>query len=80
MIRLTSRTVLLTSLCGLIASCMTPEPVAPPEIRVERVTVVPNRLRPPVMGPNAGVSAGHPLTAAAALDTEAVQLEERHSL
>lgn len=68
MIRLTSRTVLLTSLCGLIASCMTPEPVAPPEIRVERVTVVPNRLRPPVMGPNAGVSAGHPLTAAAALE------------
>ena len=68
MIRLTSRTVLLTSLCGLVASCMTPEPVAPPEIRVERVTVVPNRLRPPVMGPNAGVSAGHPLTAAAALE------------
>jgi len=68
MIRLTSRTALLTSLCGLVASCMTPEPVAPPEIRVERVTVVPNRLRPPVMGPNAGVSAGHPLTTAAALE------------
>jgi len=68
MTRLTPQTALLTSLCGLVASCMTPEPVTPPEIRVERVTVVPNSLRPPVMGPNAGVSAGHPLTTAAALE------------
>jgi gamma-glutamyltranspeptidase / glutathione hydrolase len=52
----------------LLASCMTPEPVAPPDIRIERVTVVPEDLRPPVMGQNGGVSAGHPLTTAAALE------------
>ena len=77
MIRLVPRTALLASLCGILASCTTPEPsalteppepVAPPEVRVERVTVVPEGLRPAVMGPNAGVSAGHPLTAAAALE------------
>jgi gamma-glutamyltranspeptidase/glutathione hydrolase len=68
MIRLVPRATLLASLCGILASCTTPEPVAPPEPRVERVTVVPEGLRPTVMGPNAGVSAGHPLTAAAALE------------
>ncbi|MEE8544062.1 MAG: gamma-glutamyltransferase family protein [Gammaproteobacteria bacterium] len=77
MIRLLARTALLTSLCGVLASCTTPEPpeapesldsVAPPETRVERVTVVPDDLRPSVMGPNAGVSAGHPLTSTAALE------------
>jgi gamma-glutamyltranspeptidase/glutathione hydrolase len=35
---------------------------------MERVTVVPEGLRPAVMGPNAGVSAGHPLTTTAALE------------
>ena len=66
--RLISCSTLVIVLGGVLASCMTPEPVAPPEIRIERVTVVPDRLRPSVMGPNAGVSAGHPLTAAAALE------------
>ena len=74
MIRLLTRTALLTSLCGIVISCTTPEPseppesVARPETRVERVTVVPDDLRPSVMGPNAGVSAGHPLTTSAALE------------
>ncbi len=74
MIRLLARTALLTSLCGTLASCTTPESSEPlesaagPESRVERVTVVPDGLRPSVMGPNAGVSAGHPLTTTAALE------------
>ncbi len=67
-IRYALQATFLTALCGVLASCMTPEPVEPPDARVERVTVVPERLRPPVMGPNAGVSAGHPLTSAAALE------------
>ncbi len=83
MIRLVARSALLTLLCGILAACTisetpepaepaeTPEPaqsVASPQTRVERVTVVPDGLRPAVMGPSAGVSAGHPLTAAAALE------------
>ena len=42
----------------------TPEAAATPEV----VTVVPSHLRPPVMGRSGGVSAGHPLTTAAALE------------
>ena len=67
-IRSIFRAALLIPLCGILSSCTTPEPVAPPEIRVERVTVVPGGLRPPILGPNAGVAAGHPLTTAAALE------------
>ena len=38
------------------------------EAQAEVITVVPNYLRPPVMGRNGGVSAGHPLTTAAAIE------------
>lgn len=67
-IRPISSTALLTLLCGLLMSCTTPEPTAPPEAHIERVTIVPDGLRPPILGPNAGIAAGHPLTTAAALE------------
>ena len=38
------------------------------EAQAEVITVVPNYLRPPVMGRNGGVSAGHPLTTATAIE------------
>lgn len=66
--RSVSPTILLASLCGILAACMTLEPAAAQETRMNRVTELPKGLRPAVMGPNAGVSAGHPLMTAAALE------------
>ena len=68
MLPTTGKPLLVIFLFGVTVSCMGQEPAAPPDVRVERVTVVPDRLRPPVLGPNAGVSAGHPLTTAAAIE------------
>jgi len=66
----TGRTILFSSLATLIllAGCTTPsqtkEPA--PATDVSLAPVAP--LRPPIMGRNAGVSAGHPLTTAAAME------------
>ena len=65
MSRSTSHMMLVTGACCLLGSC-TPEVIETPVLQV--VTVVPNHLRPPVMGRSGGVSAGHPLTSAAALE------------
>lgn len=68
MFRSLGKPLLAIFLFGATASCMAQESSPPQDARVERVTVVPDNLRPPVLGPNAGVSAGHPLTTAAALE------------
>ena len=60
------RLILAAGALGLIGACE-PEAVDTEE-PAEIVTVVPNFLRPPVMGRNGGVSAGHPLTTAAAIE------------
>jgi len=65
MSRSMSQIMLLAGACTLLGSC-TPETIEVPVLQT--VTVVPNNLRPPVMGRNGGVSAGHPLTSAAALE------------
>ena len=52
----------------LLSACETQDTETEAEAQVEVVTVVPNYLRPPVMGRNGGVSAGHPLTTAAAIE------------
>ena len=60
-----SQVMLFVAACTLLGSC-TPETI---EVPVQQtLAVVPDHLRPPVMGRNAGVSAGHPLTSAAALE------------
>ena len=60
-----SQVLLFVAACTLLGSC-TPETI---EVPVQQtLAVVPDHLRPPVMGRNAGVSAGHPLTSAAALE------------
>jgi len=61
--------ILIGVLAGTLlpAACKTPEPPVPVPAP-EEITVVPSGLRPPVLGRNAGVAAGHPLTAAAALE------------
>jgi gamma-glutamyltranspeptidase/glutathione hydrolase len=64
--------VTLTTLC-LFAGCTAPDSApaqTAPETQpaLEEITVVPSDLRPPVLGRNAGVAAGHPLTSAAALE------------
>jgi gamma-glutamyltranspeptidase/glutathione hydrolase len=61
--------IALATVTLLPSACTTPEPVVetitlPPE----EVTIVPPDLRPPVLGRNGGVSAGHSLTTAAALE------------
>lgn len=50
---------------GLLAACAAPQ-VSQQQADVSTVPV--NPLRPPIIGRNAGVSAGHPLTTAAALE------------
>jgi gamma-glutamyltranspeptidase/glutathione hydrolase len=60
-----SQTMLLATTCALLSSCA-PEIIETPALQM--VTVVPNNLRPSVMGLNGGVSAGHPLTSSAALE------------
>ena len=66
MSRSISRLILAAGALALISACE-PEAVET-EQPAEIVTVVPNFLRPPVMGRNGGVSAGHPLTTAAAIE------------
>ena len=64
--RIISQLLFTAGVLALLGACA-PETVEvePP---AEVVTVVPNYLRPPVMGRSGGVSAGHPLTTAAALE------------
>ena len=61
-----SRVLIAVMLLGSFPSCATPPAVssAPPA----QSMAVQGPLRPPVIGRNAGVSAGHPLTTAAALE------------
>ncbi len=61
-----SRVLATLLLLGGLASCATPPAVssAPPA----QSMAIQGPLRPPVIGRNAGVSAGHPLTTAAALE------------
>ena len=66
MVRSTSRLTLAAGALLLFGACEPQETVTEPEPEV--ITVVPNYLRPPVMGRNGGVSAGHPLTTAAAIE------------
>jgi len=68
MSRCLPRMVAFAGVIGLLSSCGSPELVETPTPQVEVVSVVPNNLRPPVMGRSAGVSAGHPLTSAAAIE------------
>lgn len=58
-------TRLLVVATVVLAACATP-PVVPQEPEVSLAPVAP--LRPPIIGRNAGISAGHPLTTAAALE------------
>ena len=62
------QTVLALLIAVFVASCAAPVAEAPvPE--VTRVSAFPESpLRPPVIGNNAGVSAGHPLTTSAAME------------
>ncbi len=70
---ITSRTTLTAKLTRLfivgtstvLVACTAPQ-VVPQETEVSLAPVAP--LRPPIIGRNAGVSAGHPLTTAAALE------------
>ncbi len=70
MIRSTSRLTLAATALLLLTACepQNADSDADTEMAAEVVTVVPNYLRPPVMGSNGGVSAGHPLTTAAAIE------------
>ncbi len=74
MSRSISRLILAAGALGLIGACepQTADTEAPVDVVTEApvdvVTVVPNFLRPPVMGSSGGVSAGHPLTTAAAIE------------
>ena len=61
-----SRVMLALLLLGSLASCATPPAVSPAPSPQSMAFQGP--LRPPVIGRNAGVSAGHPLTTAAALE------------
>ena len=58
-------TCLLAVATVVLAACTAPQ-VVPQETEVSLAPVAP--LRPPIIGRNAGVSAGHPLTTAAALE------------
>lgn len=53
---------------SLIASCAPQVSVAPTQAAATQALYPQGPLRPPVMGRNAGVSAGHPLTTAAAVE------------
>ena len=70
MIRSTSRLTLAATALLLLAACapQNADSDADTEMAAEVITVVPAYLRPPVMGRNGGVSAGHPLTTAAAIE------------
>jgi gamma-glutamyltranspeptidase/glutathione hydrolase len=60
-------------ICILCFACSSPEPAAQStgpaeELDSAEIAIVPPGVRPSVIGSNAGVGAGHPLTAAAALE------------
>ena len=59
------RKTLIIVASALLAACATPEFV---QHHSDVSTVPVNPLRPPIIGRNAGVSAGHPLTTSAALE------------
>ena len=59
------RKIFIVLAAGLIVACTTPAVV---EHRSDVSEVPVDPLRPPVIGRNAGVSAGHPLTTSAALE------------
>ena len=59
---------LALAVCALLLLGACEPQDAATESPAEIITVVPNYLRPPVMGRNGGVSAGHPLTTAAAIE------------
>ena len=61
----TNKPLLMTCLCILLSSCAQELIETPTQ---QTVSVVPNQLRPSVMGRNAGISTGHPLTSAVALE------------
>ena len=61
----TNKSLLMTCLCILLSSCAQEIIETPAQ---QTVSVVPNQLRPSVMGRNAGISTGHPLTSAVALE------------
>ena len=61
----TNKSLLMTCLCILLSSCAQEIIETPTQ---QTVSVVPNQLRPSVMGRNAGISTGHPLTSAVALE------------
>jgi len=59
------RKILIVLISGLLVACTTPAVV---QHHSDVSTVPVNPLRPPIIGRNAGVSAGHPLTTSAALE------------
>ena len=60
---------LLLAVLVLLSGCTVPHvSTTPNALPVSVDTVITGPLRPPVMGRNAGVSAGHPLTTAAAME------------
>ena len=60
---------LLLAVLDLLSGCTAPHvSTTPNALPVSVDTVITGPLRPPVMGRNAGVSAGHPLTTAAAME------------
>ena len=70
MVQSISRFTLATGALLLLNACEPQDADTDTELEAaaEVITVVPNYLRPPVMGRNGGVSAGHPLTTAAAIE------------
>ena len=63
------KAVLVLFGAAVVASCAVPDIETPAAIATATATNFPSSpLRPPVIGTNAGVSAGHPLTTAAAME------------
>ena len=62
------RILLPLFMAGALASCTTPETVQQPDPALITPLLPSGPLRPPIIGRNAGVSAGHPLTTSAALE------------
>ena len=70
MVQSTSRFTLAAAALLLLNACepQDADTATDTQAAAEVITVVPNYLRPPVMGRNGGVSAGHSLTTAAAIE------------
>ncbi|MDE0362336.1 MAG: gamma-glutamyltransferase, partial [Rhodospirillaceae bacterium] len=68
MVRATYPFALAAGALLLLGACEPQDTDTDTEAQAEVITVVPNYLRPPVMGRNGGVSAGHPLTTATAIE------------